>query len=62
MLERIVDGDTLQMGPEHEALIYEKAQWYVFLENLTRKVFAPFGYDIPREEHFYFMLSLPEAL
>jgi len=62
MLERIVDGDTLQMEPEHEALIYEKAQWFVFLEDLTRKVFAPFGYDIPRAEHFYFMLSLPESL
>ena len=62
MLERIVDGDTLQMEPEHEALIYEKAQWFVFLESLTRRVFAPFGYDIPRAEHFYFMLSLPESL
>ena len=62
MLERIVDGNTLQMEPEHEVLIYERAQWFVFLENLTRRVFAPFGYDIPRAEHFYFMLSLPETL
>lgn len=62
MLERIVDGDALQMDPEHEALIAEKADWYAYLERLIRRSFAPFQYEIPRAEFFYFMLSLPDTL
>lgn len=62
MLERIADGNVLDMEPEHEKLLHEKAAWFVFLEDLIRKSFAPFGTEIPRAEYFYFMLSLPEAL
>ena len=62
MLERMANGETLVMDPEHEKLLQERASWFVYLEDLIRRAFAPFGMEIPRAENFYFMLSIPESL
>lgn len=62
MLERIADGNTLELEPEHEALIAEKENWFRYLQTIIRRAFTPFGAEIPRAELFYFMLSLPETI
>lgn len=62
MLERLADGQALIMDPEHESLLSEKAAWFVNLQYLIQQAFAPFGMEIPRDEYFYFMLSIPENL
>lgn len=62
MLERIVDGNPLAMEPEHEDLVRQNAAWFARLQALITASFAPFGYEIPQAEVFYFMLSLPQTL
>lgn len=62
MLERIVDGNPLAMEPELEDLVRQNAAWFARLQALITASFAPFGYEIPQAEVFYFMLSLPQTL
>ncbi|MDR3289511.1 MAG: sigma 54-interacting transcriptional regulator [Peptococcaceae bacterium] len=61
MLERIVNGNALEMDDEAENLISGKKNWFSLLENIIGAVFNPYGYEIPREEIYYFMHSLPET-
>jgi transcriptional regulatory protein LevR len=62
MLERIANGLPLEMEDEHENVISQNKNWFMFLENTIRTSFYPMGYDIPRSEYFYFMLSLPDSI
>ncbi|MEA4906888.1 MAG: sigma 54-interacting transcriptional regulator [Anaerolineaceae bacterium] len=60
MLERIVNNRTLQIDDEEEATIQENEEWFNLLERIINESCLPSGYDIPRGEDFFFMLSLPE--
>jgi hypothetical protein len=49
------------MEDKQEAVIAEKEAWFRYLERTIQESFLPSGYDIPRAEYFFFMLSLPES-
>jgi transcriptional regulatory protein LevR len=61
MLERIISGNVLEMDDDAEKLIARKKNWFTLLEDVIQNAFKPYGYGIPREENYYFMLSLPET-
>jgi transcriptional regulatory protein LevR len=60
MLERVVTDKALIMDEEAERHIEKNIHWFMQLEKIISESFHLFAYVIPREEHYYFMLSLPD--
>ncbi|HWQ80408.1 MAG TPA: sigma 54-interacting transcriptional regulator, partial [Anaerovoracaceae bacterium] len=61
MLERIANNKALEMEEEAEETIKKNETWFHLLEKIIKNSFVSCGYDIPRDENYYFMLSLPEV-
>lgn len=60
MLERIVDGNTLEMIDEGRTVILNDPLWFRCLSALLRDSFTKEGFPVSEAEVFYFMLTLPE--